>query len=421
MHAILCPMGSHGDVHPFIAVGKVLQKHGHRVTINTSPNFEELVLKNGFEFAPVGTKQDYQDMIYHPDLWHPTKAMRVLFGGEVFERMLRESYQNIVARLAPDTVVLAGSLGLSGRVAHEKHGVAYLTVHLQPAAMLSVHEPPQFSTGSIPKWFPHWLRRVLFWYADRRMLDPMLMPPVNRLRAELGLTKPIKRVFGPWRDSPQGILAFYPAWYSSPPDLPKHLTHVGFVNYDQQEQPMPEAVEKFLATGPKPVVVSFGSAMRQGLPYFTAAVLAFQKLGIRGMILAKAGEQIPANLPPSILQVDYAPFSLLLPRCAAVIHHGGIGTAAQSLAAGIPQLIMPMAFDQPDNAHRLKNFGVASVLKPAEFTPDNVARVLQTMLSSEVMQQKATEFAGKMGKESDAERVLLEAIERVLVASRNRV
>jgi UDP:flavonoid glycosyltransferase YjiC (YdhE family) len=76
----------------------------------------------------------------------------------------------------------------------------------------------------------------------------------------------------------------------------------------------------------------------------------------------------------------YIPFSQVLPRCAAIVHHGGIGTCAQGLAAGIPQLVMPMGFDQPDNATRLARLGVAGWVTPGKFTGKRVAVALEKLL-----------------------------------------
>ena len=89
---------------------------------------------------------------------------------------------------------------------------------------------------------------------------------------------------------------------------------------------------------------------------------------------------IAALSSPAIRHVSYAPFSQLLPRCAALVHHGGIGTCAQALAAGIPQLVMPMGFDQPDNAARLQRLGVGATLVPAKFTGPRVAQALTRLL-----------------------------------------
>src|SRR6185436_13395214 len=90
-------------------------------------------------------------------------------------------------------------------------------------------------------------------------------------------------------------------------------------------------------------------------------------LGRRGILLTRHREQVPDNLPREVIHIDYAPFSQLLPRCAALVHHGGIGTSAQALASGVPQLVTPFTHDQPDNAARLKRLGGAEVLPSSRY------------------------------------------------------
>ena len=397
----------------------MMAARGHRITLITSEPFRELAERHGFDFAATGTAEDYRELTHNPDLWHPSRSMSILFGPPRFERLLREGYAKLAAAVEPgDTVVLSGSLGLAARVAHEALGVPFVSVHLQPTAILSVANPPHLGTLRIPRWWPHWVRRSLFWAADRLVLDPYMAPPVNRLRVDVGLRK-MTRVFGPWRHSPQSILALFPKWYGDAPDYPAHLTHVGFVKYDQAERPTPPAVEEFLRAGPPPVAVSFGTAMRLGKPYFAAAAEAFRRTGLRGLILAKSGDQIPTDLPATVLHADYAPFSQVLPRCAALIHHGGIGTSAQALAAGVRQLVMPMAFDQPDNAARLAAFGVSRTLWPKRFTPANVAPTLQALLADESAGRAAAAYAQRMAAEPDPLPLIAAELER-LVGSQSK-
>ena len=383
MRVLLNPVGSHGDVHPLVGVGRSLQARGHRVTLVTNAAFRDLADRHGFEFAPVGTEDDYNVFTRNPDLWHPTRSLQVLFGGERVERMMRQAYAHIAERYVPgDTVLLSGSLSLAGRLAHERLGVPFATVHLQPMALMSVEDPPAYAGVPSLRRAPRWFRRFVRWVGERVIVDRLLAKPVNRFRAELGLP-PITRVFGAWRHSPQLILGLFPEWYGSAPDWPPQFRHGGFVRYDQGEaKELAAPLRAFLDAGPPPVVVSFGSAMRVGRPYFEAAVGAVRRLGARGLILAKGGDQIPADLPPTVSHADYAPFSLVFPRAAAVVHHGGIGTSAQAMTAGVPQLVMPLAFDQADNAARLGRLGVARTVVPKRFTPERVAAALTELTTA---------------------------------------
>ena len=414
MNILLVPVGSHGDVHPFVGLGLALQARGHAITLIANQIYRPLAERHAFSFAEVGTADEYHRMTHDPLLWHPSKSLRAIFRPELMRRFLPLTYQAIATRYSPgQTVVLAGSLGLAPRIAREKLDIPLVTVHLQPISIPSIATPPRFPSGPPLHYFPAWFRRGLFWYMERQILDGYLAGPVNELRQQVGLP-PVRRIWGAWRQSPDCILGLFPKWYATAPDWPEHMRQTGFVRYDQAEsKELPVAVEQFLDEGDPPVVVSFGSAMRQGRPFFEAAAEACRRLNRRCLILAKSGEQIPPNLPPGCAQFDYAPFSLIFPRAAAVIHHGGIGTTAQCLAAGVRQFVMPLAFDQPDNAERLVKLGVARSLRAVRFTADRAQSVLRDLLADTAIQPQCDALRAKMAIDPIPE--TCELIENVVI------
>ena len=113
------------------------------------------------------------------------------------------------------------------------------------------------------------------------------------------------------------------------------------------------------------------------------------------MLLTEQEEHLRKPLPRIVRHIRYAPLGELLPRAAAIVHHGGIGTSARGLKAGIPQLIMPMAYDQHDNTHRLVRLGVAKSIGTSEFTPDNVAARLRELLESQAVSDRCRHYANK--------------------------
>jgi len=120
--------------------------------------------------------------------------------------------------------------------------------------------------------------------------------------------------------------------------------------------------------------------MFHGHEFFDVAANACMRLNRRGVLLSRHREHVPARLPAGVIHIDYAPFSALLPRVAALVHHGGIGTSSQALAAGVPQLVMPMTHDQPDNAARLQALGVAEVVPESRFTVRRATAALQKLI-----------------------------------------
>ena len=122
--------------------------------------------------------------------------------------------------------------------------------------------------------------------------------------------------------------------------------------------------------------------MWQGRQFFDTAVEVCRRLGRRGILLTRHRAHLPPSLPPEMVHVEYAPFSELLPRCAAIVHHGGMGTSAQAMAAGIPQLVTPMAHDQLDNAVRMEKLGVAKWVLVKKFDAKTAAPLLEGLLNS---------------------------------------
>jgi rhamnosyltransferase subunit B len=110
---------------------------------------------------------------------------------------------------------------------------------------------------------------------------------------------------------------------------------------------------------------------------------------------------VPLNLPASILTVEYAPFSTLLKHASVFVHHGGIGTMSQGIAAGVPQLIMAMAHDQPDNADRLERLGAGTGLSVRQFTPQRVAHELGRLLEDKTFHEAAKKCADRISKVPD--------------------
>jgi rhamnosyltransferase subunit B len=175
----------------------------------------------------------------------------------------------------------------------------------------------------------------------------------------------------------------------------------GFPLFDERGLTEPPAdVLDFLDRDDPPVVFTAGSAMRQGHAFFAEAAKTCQLLGRRGLLVTRYPEQLSNLLPEGVRHCEYIPFSQLLPRAAALVHHGGIGTTAQALAAGIPQLIMPMSHDQPDNAARVERLGVGRSLRPKAFRAAAVGARLDSLLNSREVAARCQSVADKF-KTSD--------------------
>jgi len=395
---LLVTLGSAGDVHPFVGLGLALRQRGHQVQLATNAHFRSLVEKAGLSFAQLGTKQQYQEMIANPDLWHPIKGLRTVFEGGLLP-MIQPAYDLIARSHAQSpTLVVSHGIAFGARLAEEKLDVPNVTVHLAPLVFRSVHLPPVYQGMPMRRWMPRWLKRKLFQLGDLLVVERVMAGPINAVRREMDLP-PVKSVLD-WWNSPRRVIGLFPDWYAPvQPDWPPQLRLAGFPLYDEREvSGLPADLERFLNQGSPPIVFTAGSAMRHAGEFFRQSALACQILGRRGLLVTRHPEQLPTDLPPQVRPVEYAPFSQLLPRCAAFVHHGGIGTSAQGLAAGLPALVVPLSHDQFDNAARLERLGVARSLNRRRYRAPRVAKLLHNLLTDPQAAQNGRTTAARLAK-----------------------
>jgi len=143
--------------------------------------------------------------------------------------------------------------------------------------------------------------------------------------------------------------------------------------------------------------------MRHGAEFFHAAGAACAMLGRRGILLTRHAQQLPTPLPRVVRHVPFARFQELLPLCAAVVHHGGIGTTAGALAAGTPQLVLPLAWDQPDNAARVRRLGAGSSLGARHRSAARLAEALAEQLKPEA-QARCRALSARFGDDDALQR-----------------
>jgi UDP:flavonoid glycosyltransferase YjiC (YdhE family) len=380
MHVLIVTSGSAGDLHPFVAVGKTLAARGHEVELFANEVFAGVVERAGLAYVEHGTAAQYHAAIEDPDLWHPRKGLKVIMSEGVVPA-LEPTLDAIRERRRDDTVLVGGTLALGARVAQEVLDLPMATLQLAPSVFRTLHRMPRFAGLPGGEWMPKWLKRAI-WRLGDRMTDPLILPRLNALRERHGL-RPVRRVFDEWLHSPDLVVGLFPEWFGPiQPDWPEQLRLTGFPLFDESDQrPANEDLEAWLAAGDKPVVFTAGSANAGGQEFFAASVEACERMGRRGLLLTMKRDSAPRDLPGSVRWEKYAPFSRVLSRAAAFVNHGGIGSVAQGIAAGIPQLVTPISFDQFDNASRLLDLGVGASLPQRRYTAGRATRALEQLVS----------------------------------------
>lgn len=406
---LILAVGSAGDVYPFIVIGQALRARGYAVTLIATANFRERVERAGLRFVS-GLSQEVLDAsVSDPDLWHPVKGFATIWKH--MARHLPHAYAQQLALVneAP-TLIVASTLGLTGRLLQEAQGVPLVTVHLAPSCFLTADDTAVRRGLQWPRSLPRWAVRLVLALVERLMLDPVVRPAVNRLRATLGLA-PVRRVMSRWLHSPQKVICAFPAWFAAPQaDWPPHTVCTGFARMPASgERQLAPELQRFIDAGAAPIVVTPGSAMAHGARFIARALAAAEALGLRVVVVTPYRAQLPAALPATVHHASYAPFDLLAPMAAAFVHHGGIGTSATVLAAGKPQLVVPFAFDQPDNAARLRRLGVAATVLP-EAPVRAWSRALALLLHDPAVATACAAVATSMALQAPGEEQIAELV-----------
>lgn len=413
---LILAVGSAGDVYPFIAAGQALRARGHAVTLVASANFRDRVERAGLCFVSGISQQDLDAGVGDPDVWHPVRGFATLW--KYMARHLPSAYAQQLALVQEEpTLVVASTLGLSGRLLQETQGVPLVTVHLAPSCFFSAHDTAVRRGRHWPRSLPRWAVRLTLSLVERLLVDPVVRPALNSLRARLGLA-PVRHVMSRWLHSPQRVLCAWPAWFAAPqPDWPPNAVCTGFprmpATINTPGAALDPDLQDFLEAGAAPIVITPGSAMAHGRAFIAQALAAAAALQLRAVVVTPYRNQLPASLPPSVHYLAYAPFDVLSRHAAAFVHHGGIGTSATVLAAGKPQLIVPFAFDQPDNAARLTRLGVAATVLPGE--PLAVwRRALSTLLGDTAIADNCARLAANMAAQRPAAETMADVIEEML-------
>jgi len=394
----LLPFGTAGDVLPFVWLARHLIARGHEVTLITSSLFQKSAKAAGVPFIPIGQDADFELLMRDPRIWKLGTGTKAVFDFATSATALYWQALQTQRRThgRPD-LLLAPVTAFGARLAREKWGVPLVTVHLQPAVIISAYQTPVLFPAIHPllQCLPPTLKRLLFDYGPNPV-DLFAGRALRQLCRQNEVSPP-RSFFREWWDSPDGSLLLFPAWFAPPqPDWPKpHLQSTFPLEDLSTEFGLSPALSAFLDQHPDqpPIVFTAGSGNVQAHQFFASARAALDIIKQPGVFVTRDLSQLPTDLPPSIHAAEFTPFSPLLRRAAAFVHHGGIGTLSQGFRAAVPQLIMPMAHDQPDNAARLTRIGAGSALSPARFTPDRVAAALNHLLHSPAVRQRCQEVA----------------------------
>ncbi len=414
---VFATFGSLGDLHPYVAVARELAQRGHRPLIATFDEYRENVEAAGIGFAPLrpsmagfGDKAEVMHQLIDP--WRGPKLM---IRG-MFLPHLRETYEDLARACRDADLLVTHPLTLAGPLLAAKEGLRWASSALSPMTMFSAFDPSLFPAAA-------WMLQVrklgvtpYRWiFSIPRVMVRRWEKPLREFRADLGRSPSDAIAEFEGQFSPRLHVALFSDVLAAPqPDWPARTVVCGFPRYDgaQPDARLRTELENFLAAGDPPIVFGLGSsAVMVAGDFWHAAITATGKLGRRAILLTGKPSQELGAVPPSVKVFEYLPYSVVFPRACAIVHSGGIGTLAQALAAGRPQLITPVAFDQPDNARRTVALGVARSVPFRNADAAAMTRELNALLRAPEHAARAREIGERIARENGA-RAAADALEK---------
>jgi sterol 3beta-glucosyltransferase len=399
-------LGSRGDVQPAVALGVGLQNAGYEVCVNTHAPFQEMVLDAGLEFClietnPIEVLESDVGRAVMEGGGNPLRQMRD-FAELMHPHMLSVGADCWAACRGAEALLYAQVSWYFGPHIAERLDI--------PAIATLLH--PEYSNGVIPGYsFP--IQRnlgsalnKLTWVMEDAMNWYPLRSVINQWREEqLDLPAIPRRVIHQRqlrREKNPTVFGFSPSVWPKPPDWGGHIDVTGywFLEAPNDWEP-PDGLVDFLATGPPPVYVGFGSMSTRRSEEITDVVLqALALSGQRGLLAKGWGGLSDMDLPENLFELESAPHDWLFPQMAAAVHHGGAGTTAASLRAGIPTIILPFWADQPFWGHRVFELGVGPRPIPQkQLTTELLADAITLVASDQEMQQRAAELGRQIRAE----------------------
>jgi MGT family glycosyltransferase len=420
-HIVLTTFGSFGDLHPYMAVALELKERGHRPVIATGDYYREKIEAAGIEFHAVRPNlpplEEASELV--------AKVMDVKTGAQfLFKELLmpyvHESYEDLCEATRQADLLLTHVATPTGPIVAQKTGIQWISSVLAPTSFFSNYDPtvPPPAPGIVHLLRLHPSIAKMFLRAVKRATASWI-ENIYRLRAELGLPRGGHPIFE-GQHSPAMVLAmFSKVLAEAQRDWPPQTLITGFPFYDRKDETdkaeMPPALQEFLEDGPPPIVFTLGSsAIFAAGDFYKQSISAALQLKRRAILLIGDPVNMPAEpLPDGIVAFEYAPYGQILPRAAAIVHQGGVGTTGQALRAGVPMLVVPFNHDQPDNAMRIARLGVGRSLVRKQYTAKRVAAELNQLLSNPEYARKAAEI-GQVVKSENGASAAADAIESAL-------
>jgi UDP:flavonoid glycosyltransferase YjiC (YdhE family) len=425
---VITTFGTSGDINPFVALGLGLRSRGHDVAFAVEEGFREIVVSAGFPVHHLtgdakGALEPHMGELLGKT--NPLKSMQVLVEKYIVPT-LRPRIHDLLAACEGADLLVASASQIAAEFVADLTSIPLVTVTLTPITVPSAYIEPQPQ----PFPFPHRLQLAFnraSWALGTHLVGRIFDPPVNRVRAEHRLRSHKHWMYTDASNTSARLVAVAvsPAFCPPPPDWPPFVRGTGFLFWDRPSTwRAPEELSAFF-TAPGPVVaVSTGSVSLYTATAFGAfyrdSISGVRAAGARALVIGAPREVLPDPLPTDVLALPFAPFSEVYPHCAAVIHHGGIGTTAQALRAGAPQLVGPWAVDQFWTGAQVQRIDAGRSVQRRAYTAARAGAILRDLLQNPRYRDHCGAIAAQISAE-DGAATLCDALDAVLTGAGQRV
>jgi sterol 3beta-glucosyltransferase len=362
MNIAIIALGSRGDIQPFLPLALGLQRAGYGVRLGTFEEFRRPVVEQGLDYVPIFGDPRSTMSSQAGQAWLSS-------GENVFEamRQMRQTFidndplpifDGILEACRGSDAVIYSFMAAPAFFAAEKLGLPSIFTLVQPftrSRRVPSMASPVLPLGRAYNLLTHRMSELLIWWVGQKSVNLWLretldFPPVS-------WRGPFDHMY---KHQMPYLYGFSPSVVPRPDDWPEWHVISGYWFLDRHPSwSPPEALQRFIEAGPKPISIGFGSMVgRHAHRLVEAAVAAVERSGQRAVLIGGWAQVSGLELPDTIFKIDAVPHDWLFPRMAAVVHHGGSGTTAAGLRAGVPSVVVPFFGDQPFWGRRVHALGV---------------------------------------------------------------
>lgn len=416
---VLTTFGSAGDLNPFLAAGLGLRARGHDVLFAVEDDFASTVHEAGFEIAHLTGDATTAIAPYAKQMFsgsNPLVSVKTLLDHYILPTLSSKVKELRTACEGADLLV-SSAFHIAATIVADLTGIPWASLVLSPIVLPSAY----IETQPLPFALPPQLQRLktrLTWSMGALIFRRLADAPINRVRASFGLPPRHKQLWTGGLSPHLICLACSPAFQPPALDWPARVRVTGFTFWDTPSSWHPTHELQAFLEGDTPTIAITAGSIAPGVastfaPFYRTSISAIRAVGARALVIGTTLDHLTSPHESDVLAVPFAPYSHVFPHCAAVIHHGGIGTTAQCLRYGVPSLVVPWGVDQFYTGGRLIHLKAGTMLLSRRYTVERATHTLRSLLEEPRYRQSTQSLATKLAHE-DGVTALCNTLETVL-------